>query len=72
MRHVNALGLLRPAVALVAMAAGFVLLMLLARRSLRGRGPMALDGIVGLDDAVAACQHSYCTQYNLALKCGYR
>jgi hypothetical protein len=58
MRQANALGLLRPAVALAATAAGFVLLMLPARRALRGRGPMASDGIVRLDDAVAACRRS--------------
>jgi hypothetical protein len=58
MRQANALGLLRPTVALAATAAGCVLLMLPARRALRGRSPMALDGIVRLDDAVAACQRS--------------
>lgn len=58
MRQANALGLLRPAVALAAAIAGFVLLMLPARRALRGRGPMAMDGIVRLDDAVAACRRS--------------
>ena len=58
MRQANALGLLRPAVALAAATAGFVLLMLPARRALRGRGPMAVDGIVRLDDAVAACRRS--------------
>jgi hypothetical protein len=58
MRHVNAFRLLRPAVALAATTAGFVLLMLPARRSLGGRGSMAVDGIVRLDDAVAACRRS--------------
>ena len=58
MRQANALGLLRPAVALAAATAGFVLLMLPARRALRGRRPMAVDGIVPLDDAVAACRRS--------------
>ena len=32
--------------------------MLPARRALRGRGPVAVDGIVRLDDAMAACQRS--------------
>jgi LuxR family transcriptional regulator, maltose regulon positive regulatory protein len=41
MRHANALGLLRPAVALVAAAAGFALLMLPARLFL------ALDTVKG-------------------------
>ena len=58
MRQANALGLLRPAVALAAATAGFVLFMLPARRALRGSGPVALDGIVTLDDAVAACRRS--------------
>lgn len=44
--------------ALVMTAAGYGLLLLPARRALRRRGPMALDGIVRLDDAVAACRRS--------------
>jgi hypothetical protein len=44
--------------ALVITAAGYGLLLLPARRALRRRGPMALDGIVRLDDAVAACRRS--------------
>ena len=58
MRRANAPGLLRPAVALAAATAGFVLFMLPARRALRGRGPVAVDGIVRLDDAMAACRRS--------------
>jgi hypothetical protein len=58
MRQANALGLLRPAVVLAAATAGFVLLMLPARQALRGRGPIARDGIATLDDAVAACRRS--------------
>jgi hypothetical protein len=44
--------------AITASAAGFVLLLLPARRALRGRGPVAQDGIETLDDAVAACRRS--------------
>ena len=41
-----------------AVAAGFGLLMLPAAWALRGRSPVALDGIATLDDAVAACRRS--------------
>ena len=41
-----------------ATAAGFGLLMLPAAWALRGRGPVALDEIETLDDAVAACRRS--------------
>ena len=44
--------------ALAATAAGAALLMLPAAWALRGRGPVALDGIETLDDAVAACRRS--------------
>jgi transglutaminase-like putative cysteine protease len=39
-------------------AAGFVLLLLPARRALRGRGHTVQEGIETLDDAVAACRRS--------------
>jgi hypothetical protein len=44
--------------ALVAPAAGLVLLLLPAAWALRGRGPVALDGIATLDDAVATCRRA--------------
>jgi hypothetical protein len=44
--------------ALAATAAGFALLLLPARRVLRGRGPVSLAGIETPDDAVAACRNS--------------
>ena len=50
--------MLRPAVALVATAAGFVLLLFPARRALRGLGSVALDRIMTIDDAAAACRCS--------------
>ena len=65
MRQANALRLLRPAVALVVTAAGFVLLLFPARRALRGLGSAALDGIVTLDDAAAACRCSGLTGWEL-------
>lgn len=44
--------------ALAMVAAGYGMLLLPARRSLRGRSPVLLDGIATLDDAVAACRRS--------------
>lgn len=44
--------------ALVATAAGCVLLLLPAARALRDHGPVPVDGIETLDDAVASCQHA--------------
>jgi hypothetical protein len=49
---------LRWAAALTVTAAGFALLLLPARRALRGSGPVTQDGIETLDDAVAACRRS--------------
>jgi hypothetical protein len=46
------------AAALAVTAAGFALLLLPARRALRGRGPVVQDGIGALDDAVAAGRRS--------------
>ena len=65
MRQANALRLLRPAAALVVTAAGFVLLLVPARRALRALGSAALDSIVTLDDAAAACQCSGLTGWEL-------
>ena len=44
--------------ALALIAAGYGMLLLPARRALRGRRPMLLNGIATLDDAVAACRRS--------------
>ena len=44
--------------ALAMIAAGYGMLLLPARRSLRGRRPVLLDGVATLDDAVAACRRS--------------
>jgi hypothetical protein len=65
MRQANALRLPRPAAALVVTAAGFVLLLFPARRALHGLGLVALDGIVTLDDAAAACRRSGLTGWEL-------
>ena len=65
MRQAKALRLLRPAVALVVTAAGFVLLLFPARRALHGLGSTALEGIVTLDDAAAACRRSGLTGWEL-------
>jgi hypothetical protein len=48
----------RWATTLAATAAGFGVLLLPAAWALRGCGPVALDGIETLDDAVAACRHT--------------
>ena len=65
MRQAKALRLLRPAVTLVVTAAGFVLLLFPARRALHGLGSAALEGIVTLDDAAAACRRSGLTGWEL-------
>jgi hypothetical protein len=54
------------AAALVVTAAGFALLLLPARRALRGRGPLAQDGIETVDDAVAVCRRSGLWGWELA------
>ncbi len=56
---------IRWAASLVVAAAGFGLMLLPAWRALRSRGPIPLDGIETLDEAVAACQRSGLTGWDL-------